>query len=289
MGFDSFELSRWLGRPEHLFVFALQNRIWRYCSGTQPVVFDAGQPTEQIYLPAAISRSKIVESPERKKNNITIKMPYLLDPNAVDKPVTQPLGDIWRPYPPSGIVSVTCLSYHVNDPDLQTTVEWSGRAAQPKFTDAALELTCEPTSGNSTTTGNGGVWSRGCQVVLYSQGLGMCNVDPALHAFAATLTSVSGLTLKAAAFAASPKDLAGGYIEWTSASGIVERRDIMAHTGDAIVVNYGARDLAPELELIALPGCPHNWDGCESFDNTDNYGGCMYLSGKNPFAGNPVW
>lgn len=287
--FETFELSRFLGRKRHLFAFALQNRTWCYSSATQAAVVDAGQPTERVYLPAAISRSKIVESPERKKNNITITMPYRLDPEAVDKPVTQSFGDIWRPYPPAGIVSVTCMAYHANDPDLETIVEWSGRVAQTKFSDTELELTCEPTSGNSTTTGNGGVWSRGCPLVLYSQGLGMCNVDPELHAFAATLTSVSGLTLKAAAFAASPKDLAGGYIEWTSASGIVERRDIMAHTGDAIVVNYGARDLVPELQLVALPGCPHNWAGCEDFDNTDNYGGCMYLPVQNPFDGNPVW
>ena len=294
--FKPFELSRWRGRPGHLFVFALGPLAWRFASGDRPVVLSPGEPGEQVFHPAPIERSPIKETSQRAKNDVSITMPCRLDPTSLELTGTA-AGEaltsftaLWRPFPPSGVVTVTCLSYHEGDPDRQTQVEWLGRVAQPQFTDTVLTLTCQPSRSRAQFTGMGRRWQRGCDLALYSKGPGLCNVDQALHVVPATLSSVEDLLhVGAAAFASAPKPLAGGFVEWTRPSGVIERRSVMAHDGSMIELNYGALDLTPGLEVNAYPGCPHNWAGCKSFDNTPNYGGEIYLPVKNLFNGNPVW
>lgn len=288
--FDFFEKSRWANRKQQLFEFALQDKAWRFTTGDTDKVLNAGTPDERVFLATAISRTAVRESSERAQNNVTITMPYLADPNATDKPNTQDFGDLWRPFPPSGVVVVTCYAYHDDDPDQQIVVEWIGRVAQPRVTDTIMEFVCQPSSNRAQYNGMGRRWQRGCDLVLYSTGLGMCNASLTDNAVPATLSGVTGLLfLTAGAFSASPKSLAGGFIEWTTADGVIERRSIMNHNGNTIEINYGAADLAPGLMLTAYPGCAHNWSACESFDNTDNYGGAIYMNSKNPFGGVPIW
>lgn len=106
----------------------------------------------------------------------------------------------------------------------------------------------------------------------------------------ATLTSVSGLTLKATEFGlfASGR-LAGGFIEWTRADGLTESRSIRTHSGTDVVIDYGAADLAVNLAVRAYPGCAHNWADCGFFENQLNYDGALWKPSKNPFSGMPVW
>lgn len=107
---------------------------------------------------------------------------------------------------------------------------------------------------------------------------------------AATLTSISGLTLTAVAFGLFPSGrLAGGFIEWTRADGLTEFRTVRSHSGSTIVIDYGALDLAVGLVVTAYPGCAHTWDDCVSHENKSNFGGDLWLPVKNPFSGNPVW
>lgn len=106
---------------------------------------------------------------------------------------------------------------------------------------------------------------------------------------AATLTAVSGLTVSAAAFATSEFTLAGGWLYWTRANGLIERRSIMAHSGADIVLLYGAADLAEDLGVVATPHCPQNWDGCEARGNTIHYGGAVYKPIRNPSGDSMSW
>jgi hypothetical protein len=283
MAFDLFELSRWLGKPIHLFTASCGPLVWRFASSDRPISIGG-----DTYLPAPISRTALRESVESRKNNVTITMPYLLDPEGAEPPVTQSFGDLFRPWPPGRTVEVACLALHYGDDDVD--VEWTGRVLAPRFTDTQLKIECEPSHTSARKSGLQLKWQRGCPLTVYSQGVGMCNVDPVEFAVQATLANVSGLTLTANTFADLPTSrLAGGFIEWTRPDGLQDFRSILAHTGSSIVVNYGAADFANGLQLIAYPGCPGNWNACESFDNTPNYGGALYLQVRNPFGGSRVW
>ncbi len=272
MTFSLLELSRFGGKPVHLFRFARGPLAWRYTSGDRPFTLGA-----EVFAPAAISRSAIRESAEEAKNNITITMPVDAD-----------VAGNWRPYPPSDIITIDCLSVHYGDAD--AAVEWTGRVLSPKFTDTTLTLTCDPSRRSGRRSGLQLKWQRGCPLALYSQGAGMCNVDKALHAVPATITNVTGLTLTAAAFgSATDGILAGGFVEWTRADGLQDFRTIMAHSGSTILVNYGASDLAAALQVIAYRGCAHNTAACAEFGNGPNYGGAKDLPTKDIFSGVPVW
>lgn len=278
--FDLREISRFFGEPIHLFRFALGPLSWRFTTAAAAMAVEGEE-----YLPAGISRSTIRETAERAKNAVTITMPYALDPEAFDKPSTQGFGDIWRPYPPSDRVFVTCMSMHRGAADV--AVEWMGHVAQPEFTDTSLKLTCEPTLARRRAKGGGRRVQRACEVAVYGQGLGQCSLPKEPFAVPAIVTAVNGLLITAAGLAAATLPLEGGFIEWTLPSGLVERRTIMSHAGEVIELDYGAAAFAPDFEFIAYPGCAHTWLACQARNNTDNYAGCLYLPTKNPWSGDP--
>lgn len=279
MTFSLFELSRYLGQPIGLLRLSRGSLLELYTTADRPI-----EVGSDIYLPAAtsqtsggiaLSRSPIRDSAERKKNALTIKM-------AVDAPCAA----WWRPFPPSTPVGVTWLAMHYGDDEVN--VEWTGRVVAPKFTDTTLELTCEQSKASARSRGLQLRWQRSCPLALYSQGAGMCNVDKTLHALPAVVTSIAGSVLEADEFASAPKPLIGGFIEYVRPDGEPEYRSIMAHTGNQVLLNYGSDTLDVGSALTAYPGCPHNWDGCVSFDNEENYGGAKYMPIKSPFDGNPV-
>lgn len=283
MAFDDFEQGQWTGEPIHLFIFALQTKVWRFatCDRDYPV----GANT---YLAAPISRSAIEQTAEAAKDELTIRMAYLRDPNAEELPPTQSLGDVWFPYVPSDKVYVTCLSTHFGDTD-PPRVEWMGEVVQPKFSDVELELICEPTSGAGNVRNQGAKFQRSCWKTPYSTGIRGCNMNPDDFKIEATLTAVAGLTVTAAAFGTAPLSLAGGSASWLRDDGLIERRSIMRHDGTSIVLLYGAADLAPGLALTVLPGDPRTWAACEARGNTINYGGAVYKPIKNPTGVSMSW
>lgn len=279
MAFDDFEQGQWTGKPIHLFIFTLQTKVWRFatCDRDYPV----GANT---YLAAPISRSAIEQTAEAAKDELTIRMAYLRDPNAEELPPTQDLGNVWFPYVPSDKVYVTCLATHFGDTD-PPRVEWMGEVSQPKFSDIELTLVCEPTSGAGNVRNQGAKWQKGCWKTVYSTGIRGCNLDPDDFKVEATLAAVAGLTATAAAFGTAPLNLAGGTATWLREDGLIERRSIMRHVGTSITLLYGAADLAAGLAVIVLPGCPRSWAACDARGNTLNYGGAIYKPVKNPMDG----
>lgn len=283
--FDTFELSRFLGRPVRLFQFTRQGLVWRYCSAPQDLVIGG-----VTYLAAQIDRSEIKQTVERAKDNIQITLAYLRDPHATTYPSTQSLGDNWFPYTPSDSMRVICMATHIGDSD-PPIVEWMGMVTQPAFTDVELTLTCEPGSAIASALQQGPKWQVGCWKTVYSTGPRGCGLDPNAFAVTGTLTAVSGLTLTAAEFAGAPLSLSGGWVEWTRVDGLVERRSIMSHVGTSIGLLYGAADLVNGLSVIVRPACEQTWAACTARfpDPQNHYGGAIYKPIKNPSGSSMSW
>lgn len=287
--FDTFERSRFLGRPVRLFRFERQGLVWRFCNGPKDLTIGG-----VTYTAAQIDRSEIRQTVERAKDKITVTFPYLRDPGAVEFPATQGLGDNWYPYPPSDEVRVICLATHIGDTD-PPNVEWMGIVTQPQFTDVELTLTCEPGPATPRTVNQGPKWQKGCWKTVYSTGPRGCGLDPDAFAVTAALDAVSGLTVTADEFATAPLSLAGGWVEWTRTDGLVERRSIRSHSGSDIVVWYGATDLAGGLSVVARPSCEQTWDACAARYPTpedppaNHYGGAIYKNTKPATGESMSW
>jgi hypothetical protein len=273
MSFNLLELSRNLGRPIGLLRLSRGAVVELYTDADR-VVTRGGDD----YLPlAGLARSEIRDSSQRLKNMLTLTLP-----------VDAPVASWWRPYPPSGRVGVVWLATHSGDDEVN--VEWIGRVVAPRFTDTLLQLNCEPSSGNQRSRSASMKWQYTCPLVVYSQGLGMCNADRALHATPAVLTSVAGSVIQAEAFGLLASGiLAGGVFEWERPDGETEYRTILSHAGETVVLNYGSDTLEEDLAGTAFRGCPHNFAACrDDFENEPNFGGTVYAPIKTPFDGNPT-
>lgn len=260
------------GSPLKLFVFTRSTKTWRYTDADRLIFYNG-----DAYAPGqGIAHSKIQDGGEKNKVSIKITLPKTLK-----------VADNWRPYPPSDPVAVTIMTQHFGEADF--LADWVGRIVGPQYGDTTLTLTSEPTSTAARVSSQGRSWTRGCDLMLYSQGHGLCNVPQEPHAVPATLTGRAGNMLSADAFGEVPSGrLAGGFVEWQREDGLVDRRSIDLHSGTTITVDYGAADLLEGLELTAYPGCAQTWNDCEYYQNTDNYGGELWIPGRNYYDGNPL-
>ena len=284
--FNLRELSRFAGRPVTLYRFDRQHLSWTFAAADRDIVL--GGVTYQA-VRGGITRSAIRDTSEAKKSELKITLPYLRDPAAPALPVTQTLGDNWWPYAPGDEVAVTVMETHYTDPDAEVRVVWMGVVIGPEFSDTELGLTCAPGRVGTRKSGLALRWSRGCPLVHYSQGRGMCNVVKTDHALPATLSTVSGFSLEAPEFGTLPAGrLRGGMVVWTRATdGLQTRLNITGHTGNVITVNQSAPDLAVGLEVVVFPGCARTWEDCTTYyNNGDNYGGCRHLPIASLFDGN---
>lgn len=293
MTFESIDRSFNLAKPVRLYRFQIEGAIWWFAQYDQEVTTVGGI----VWTPAQISRDEIRQTGERAKDRLNIRMAYQRDPSASlsDLPSTQAIGDLWHPYIPSSRVHVMCFSHHFGSADAPV-LDWSGEVSQPEYTDVLLELTCTPGIAITEAKNQGPLWQRACWKVTYSVGLRGCNLDPADFLIPATLDTVTGLTLTAAAFATAPFSLMQGQLQWTrtltahnGSIDIIESRTIISHTGTTVQIAYGALELAPALEVNVLSDCPRTWAACLERNNTINFGGAIYKPVENPEGQSMSW
>ena len=218
-----------------------------------------------------------------------VTVPHLLDPAAAEYPVTQPLGQHFRPYGNRGSMQLVIMAAHRGDADVH--VEWTGRVVSASFTDTQMTLACHPSSRSGDRGGVRIPWQRSCGLVVYGQGRGQCNLRREDFAVPAVLADAAGMVLTAPEFAAAPFTLAGGYIEWVMPSGLVQQRGILEHTGDAIRMHFWDTAFAPGLSVTAYPHCEQTYAACAARGNTENFGGAKEMPVKDPMKGlgSPVW
>ncbi|MDR3444695.1 phage BR0599 family protein [Dyella sp.] len=277
--FKDFELSRRGGKPTHLFRFVRQGMIWRFAATDRDVTIGGF-----TWRAAPIVRAEIKQTVEKAQDSLTITLPYNRDAGNTD-PVTQSLGDNWHPFIPSDTVGVVCMATHLGDPDQEIIVEWMGQVGQPKFTDGQLELTCVQASSIGKAQRQGAKFQIACWKTVYSTGLRGCNLDRASQSTTAMLNGVNGLSVTAPAFTGVPLNLAGGALQFTDSSGLVQRLSIMSHSGFTIGLLSGAAGLAVGTVVTVYPGCQRTWDACNARGNTINFGGAIYKPVQNPYNG----
>lgn len=201
----------------HFFRFTRESKHWFYCSSDYIETLNG-----DTYENTAIARSAIRQGRERAKNSIKVTLPSDL-----------PVAANWRPYPSNQAIALTIFVRKAGEATAKA--QWIGRVVSPSFDGAVLTLTCEPSQTRARKQGVPTVWQRPCGLVHYSQGLGKCNVNPAAVPVPAVLSSAAGVNLGAAAFAGSPRTLAGGVLKWMVGS-IEQQSAILTHAGDAITV-----------------------------------------------------
>lgn len=282
MTFATYELSIDQGSPVLLYDFFIGTAHWRYTSADRAITYLANE-----YDPLPISSGSINQGNEIKKKTLAVTVP-------LDAGIVSVLAN----YPPSGDVMLTIVAIHQTDPDLQGYTVFVGRVMSQAQAGATVSLSCEPAYTGVKATGLRRRFQLNCAHVLYSPT--GCTLLPTDFVVVTTITAVAGPVVTCTGLAPPLAGLTwpGGYVEWDSGLGYLERRSINSAAGDVLTLAYGSPDLVNGLAVNAYPGCDHSTGNCILFvppggtvgeGNILNYGGQPYIPSVNPLNGNPIY
>lgn len=277
MSFDTFEESAHDGVPTSLYELRSGGVVWAYTSGERPHTLFPGTPDELVFVPAAISDGGYTQSGDIVNDDLTITAQKTL-----------PFVELFKATPPSEEVYLTVRRINRGDSD-DAPVTWIGTVTNVKIVSAtSAEIVCWMLTSSFNRNGLRLAWSRGCPHALYDIG---CKVNKADYALSIEIESLTGATITSAGLA--PLDdnyLTGGFFEWVTDVGLVERRPIESQA-DGVLSVLGTTDgLAVGDWITVYPGCERTSLVCESkFNNLLNYGGFPHMPGKSPFDGDPVF
>lgn len=268
MTYATFEESAEGGAPQSLFEFAYMGRVLAFTNGPVALVVDG-----RTYEPTQISHSDFEDTAELARNDITVSAPR---DNAA--------AELFRVAPPSETVLLTIFEVHADDPDEEKQPVWSGRVINVEWRGLAAELRCESISTSLKTPGLRRLFARNCGHVLYGPRCRLSNLD---YQASVGVEVVNGIQLESAGFALQPDGYYdGGYVEWESEPGLIDRRAIRSHVGSLVTVTHPLVGFSAGESLRVYPGCDHTTATCNSkFGNVANFGGFPNMPRKNPFAG----
>lgn len=267
MTYDASETGLQTGQPVELYEFTHGATVFRYTSADTDQVFGG-----QAYAAVTLSRSSIEATQEIARGALTITCARTL-----------PLLALFQPVPPSDVITAVVRRFHRDD--TEAVVIWMGRILNVSWTGLQAQIRCESVHTSIKRPGLRRMYQKACPHVLYSA---QCGVDREAQKVTRTVSSVSGLAVNVGSLSSG---FAGGYIEWTPAAGIVERRAIRSQSGAVLTVNFQPVGLSPGDSVDVFPGCDHTMgaSGCAKYSNVVNFGGMPYIPTKNPFDGTPVF
>lgn len=275
MTFQAREESRQLGEPVHLYVF-------RY--GDTPDDYYAYTDAETnltvagvVYEAIPIDRGAITASGSLDKSQLELRTRGDIF-----------LADLFRVYPPSRVVSVVIRQGHIDDPDQQFLVCWTGRILSCVYEGNEARFNCEPVSTSMRRPGLRRNYQYACPHALYGP---QCQASMSAATTITSVAAASGITIQLASGWASadrkPKYV-GGMVTWDGPGGQVERRMIIGVSGDTVQVNGLVRNLVVGQEIRAILGCNHRSgieDDCIALhNNIHNYGGQPWIPTTNPIG-----
>lgn len=275
MAFSDKEISNDAGIKIGLYHFRRGTQNWYYTSADRVVSYGGND-----YLPIAISDGGVTMGGE---------VGYDFE---VTLPSTNPIAIMYRVTPPSGRVYLKVRRMQLGEAD--APLDWSGTLGniKPKSL-AGATIVCRSSISGLKRTGLRLTWQRQCPHALYDR---QCKVDPATWAVPYVISGIVGnvVTLVTAGVGLDKPAgyFTGGMVRWQVATDTYEYRMIEAHTAPRVFTLFGRGDgLAAAMNVTLYPGCSRDisTSGCLRFNNVDNYGGHLYMPGKSPFDGTPVF
>lgn len=248
------------GEPWEVYKFEAAGEAWRVASGERPRVY-----LGEVYEPLAIHRTAMSQTLELGSGAITITLPR-------EHAIAQQFVE----YLPAAPVLLTIVRGHEGESEIVAFTGFEVKSA--KFGDAC-ELEVAPRQERLKRRIPGPEYQRRCNFHLFGAG---CNVDKELFREPATLTFVSGVTVRAAEFATLGSGwLDSGYLEKGN-----ERRMILRHIGDTVELITTMASLEAGDQVDVFAGCLRTAAVCNAkFSNLVNFLGFEFIPRKNPFNG----
>ena len=284
MTFPAYEGSREDGDPIQLFLFRWgaggEGERYAYTDHTEELTVDHGGSVGEVtYEPVPIERSNI-------ESNGTLDKTAL----RINTDIGTGLAELFRVYPPPGVVNLVIRQGHVSDEDSEFVVTWVGRVVAAKRQGSELALSGEPISTSMRRPGLRATYGYGCRHVLYGP---HCQADKPSKTVSATVAAIVGATIELAPGwegAFDPGKFLRGVIEWPSEGGTTDSRMITRVSGDTLSLSGIPNGLSVSDSVDVVLGCNHKayaeqgGDCLPLHDNILNYGGFPTIPTKNPIG-----
>lgn len=279
MGFNEKEISDHDGQRIGLYHFRRGTQNWYYTGADRPVEYGVDEDDNPIiYTPIAISDGGVTQGGE---------IGYDFQ---VSLPTDNPVALLYRVSPPSNRVYLKVRRMQLGEVD--APLYWVGTVGNVRPQNGAtVSVVCRASISLLKKTGLRLAWQDQCPHDLYGR---QCQVNRADWTYTFDILSVAGnvVTLKPGGPDQAVGFFTAGIVRWLVATDTYDERLIEAHTATRVFTIFGRGDgLAADMTVELNPGCSRdiNPQGCERFDNVDNYGGHKYKPGSTPFDGSPVF
>ena len=282
MSFESREESRYLGEPVDLYYFrygSQANAFYAYTDAEQEVTHD-----DVVYQPIPIKRGNFTASGTLDKAVLSINVP-----------INVGIAELFRVYPPGQVVTLVVRQGHVNDPDVEYPVIWTGRVIQCERDGSEAILSCEPVATSMRRSGLRRHYQLSCPHVLYGP---KCKASKQAATITVPIINLTGtrVTLQDGwSGSINPQKYIGGMIEWNPGAGL-ERRTILRIIDLKTLVLAGpTTGLTAGKNLDVILGCNHQMgvgpqpdgDCLPLHNNIHNFGGHAWIPTSNPINTNP--
>lgn len=240
----------------------------------------------EVYLPhPGLERSRIGSSGKLESSETKITVP-----------ITSPIAELFRIYPPGRVVTIVIRQGHVADPSTPSSwlvgenfpIARTVRVLEGRRDGIKCELNCELASASMRRLGLRQNYQWTCSLPLYGD---RCAANQVAATSIGTVASITGnqVTLQPGWEKAGRvnTDYIGGMVRWTGTLGS-EFRTILRVSVDTLVLDGPPIDLVAAATIDVMLGCPHTLDGCQAIHaNAVNFGGHPFIpSGSNPVGKN---
>lgn len=271
MSYSDYAFSAQDDAPVRFFRFfwgdgALQRNFYYTNANADITLGGVTYTSTSIFMDGSI---KTTSSTDRKTTEVAL-------------PITSAMAQIYAYAPPSAVVVVEVREQQVEDPDQELRLIWVGRVATFARKNPAIVFSCESWASVTSKLGLRATYDRLCIHRVFRPG---CNLDEADYLVSGTVASVSGTTYIVSAAATKPNP----YFKGGSLVVSGQRRQIVSHTGDTLVLNRPIAEVSTGDAVSLYPGCDKQKSTCvDRYDNLINRLAWEYIPTVGLFEGNSV-
>lgn len=268
LGYASFETGQGfgvVGIPVECYKWQLGATTWRHTSADRDQVLSDG-----TFTPETITRDAMDFSQEDSAQNLSVRVSRL-----------HAVAQLFRSYNPVTPVTLTIYRKHRSDPE--EIIIFSGKVVSCNFEGPEAILVCAPVSHAFRRHVPSTLYQPLCNWALFGMG---CGLDKNSFKLSGFVTAVGATSVRATVFASQADGwLNNGWAELASG----ERRFIVSHVGDAIVLGSAFSSLPLGTAIDAYAGCDLSETVCRvKFNNLVNHLGFPRVPTRNPFDGSIV-
>ena len=269
MTFANQETSRESGTPISLVLIVhgdAAGNVFAYTDGDTEVTFGGN-----TYSPVPMGRQAVEASGSLDNTGMEID----ISPNAS-------IVAYYQAQQPSQVATMTVYQGHVDDPDNQFLVVWSGRVVGVEQGDVYSKIRGEPVATSLRRPGLRRNYQYGCPWPLYSTSCGATRT-----AQATTATAISGVTVTVGGFGTPTHDkYRGGYAQWTDEDNGARRIEtIVTTSASTVTFRSPPAGLGTGDAISLFLGCNHQVTDCRDLhSNLVNFGGQPWIPRENPIT-----